>query len=122
MNPGDLRYTFTDESGVEQTIVVPGSYLKDARKKGLSTKQGMRAYLYDQGYLSEQPDMTPSASSKKTRTRKPNDTKRQLITDLAEMLAAKAEYATILNPERIVQCKIGDDIYEFTLVKKRPAK
>lgn len=56
-----------------------------------------------------------------TRKRKENPTKRDLISNMAELLENYGE-TEITNPERTIQLKIGEDIFEITLSQKRKPK
>lgn len=60
------------------------------------------------------------------RERKPNATKAGIITELFKFLAENSDFATenvtILNKERMIGFKIGEEIYELTLVQKRKPK
>lgn len=60
------------------------------------------------------------------RERKPNATKAGIITELFKFLAENSDFATenvtILNKERQIGFKIGEETYELTLVQKRKPK
>ena len=60
------------------------------------------------------------------RERKPNATKAGIITELFKFLTENSDFATenvtILNKERMIGFKIGEESYEITLVQKRKPK
>lgn len=68
----------------------------------------------------------PMVLDNKPRARKENPTKGGIIAELAKFLTENSDYATkeveILNKERQISFKIGDETYELTLVQKRKPK
>lgn len=64
----------------------------------------------------------PTVYKFNTRQRKENTTKSALIADLAVFLAEKAENVQILNKERLISFKIGENDFEITLTQKRKPK
>lgn len=122
MNIGDLKYTFTNLDGAEETVVVPAEVMREGKRAGLNTKLAIQKYLYDLGKIAEDPtegvDTTKPATQRK-RTRKPNDTKAALITAVTNVLATEFGAVNVVNPERQVQVVIDGKTYEFTLVQKR---
>jgi len=60
------------------------------------------------------------------RERKPNATKAGIITELFKFLTENSDFATenvtIMNKERMIGFKIGEESYELTLVQKRKPK
>ena len=60
------------------------------------------------------------------RERKANPTKGGIISELAKFMEEMSEFATesveIVNKERQISFKIGEDTYELTLVQKRRPK
>lgn len=123
MNPGDLKNTFIDKDGNEQTVVIPAEIFRNARKEKISNKVAIDRYLADQGYLDKTAvEETAKAKAPKTRTRKPNDTKRAIINLLVDTVnEAYGEYGAveITNPERQFRFEIDGKTYEVTLVQKR---
>lgn len=120
MNVGDLKYTFTDKANIERTITIPSDVLKAARKEKIPNKVAIDRYLADLGYLDKTAvEETAKAKAPKTRTRKPNDTKRGII-DLLSAAVTEAFGATeVTNPERQFRFEIDGQTYEVTLVQKR---
>ena len=62
----------------------------------------------------------------KPRQRKENPTKGGIIAEIAKFLAENSEFATenveITNKERQIAFKIGEEMFELTLVQKRKPK
>ena len=56
------------------------------------------------------------------RERKPNLTKQEIISFLAEALVEKVENLEILNKERQISFKMAENTYEITLIQKRKPK
>lgn len=120
MNPGDLKNTFVDKDGIERTVVIPAEIFKAARREKISNKVAIDRYLASQGYLDETAvEETAKAKAPKTRTRKPNDTKRAIVDQLVQCMAAAYGTVEITNPERQFRFEIDGQIYEVTLVQKR---
>lgn len=68
----------------------------------------------------------PTVYDFKTRERKSNPTKAGIIAELANFLSEKSEYAVedleIINKERMVAFRIGEERFEVTLTQKRKPK
>lgn len=121
MNPGDLKNTFIDKDGIERTVVIPAEVFRQARRDKISNKVAIQKYLADEGYLEKTAveETAKADAQKKTRTRKPNEQKAQLIEQLTEMLTAAYGPVEVVNPERQVRFEIDGKTFEFTLVQKR---
>ena len=67
-----------------------------------------------------------SADNKRGKVRAENPTKSGIISEIAEFLTEKSQFACehveITNKERQIAFKIGENAYEFTLVQKRKPK
>jgi hypothetical protein len=67
-----------------------------------------------------------SLDGKPKRERKPDDEKRLVIAELLHFCATNAqigaENAEILNPEREISFKIGENLYSLTLTRHRSPK
>lgn len=121
MNPGDLKNTFTDKDGVERTVVIPAEVFRQARREGISNKVAIDRYLASKGYLDETAVEETAKAKKKTRTRKPNETKRKIMDILAQAVADDliTDYIETVNPERQIRFSLEGKIFELTLVQKR---
>ena len=121
MNPGDVKYSFTDKDGNPQVVVIPAEVFRAARRNKISNAVAIATFLAEQGYK-DQSEVEETAKSKqaKTRTRKPNDTKREIMRVLSGAVATVAENGVeIVNEERQLRFTIDDKVYEVTLVQKR---
>lgn len=120
MNPGDLKNTFIDKNGIEQTVIIPAEVFRKARKEKISNKVAIDRYLAELGYLDQTAvEETATAKTRKPRTRKPNDTKRGIIDLLSTTVTEAFGVTEITNPERQFRFEINGDVYEVTLVQKR---
>ncbi len=121
MNPGDLKNTFTDKDGVERTVVIPAEVFRNARREKISNKVAIQRYLASEGYLDETAveETAKADTQKRTRTRKPNDTKRGIIDLLSTTVTAQFGAVEVTNPERQFRFEIDGKTYEVTLVQKR---
>lgn len=120
MNPGDLKNTFIDKNGIEQTVVIPAEVFRNARREKISNKIAIDRYLAEQGYLDQTAvEETATAKARKARTRKPNDTKRAIIDQLVDCITGAYGSVDILNPERQVRFEYEGKTFEVTLVQKR---
>lgn len=67
-----------------------------------------------------------SADNKRGKVRAENPTKSGIIAEIAEFLTEKSQFACenveITNKERQIAFKIGENVYEITLVQKRKPK
>lgn len=134
-----MKYIFIDTSDIERTIEVPQEYIDRTRRSlNCSVAEACDLYVYDEGYAENEAanELNAKAGTQKKRKgpkRKEDPIKRALINYLQDTLAHDVKIAvdsldhyptnvTITNPERIVQFKIDDDIYELTLSRKRKTK
>lgn len=133
-----MKYTFKYK-GAEKTIEIPDEYIATQKRTlGLSNKEAIDLYLFDEGYAENEfvSEMTEKAkknkaqsvghSKRKAPKRKEDPIKRAMIAFLLDSLInvpqeynLKVECPTVVNPERIISFTIGEDIYELTLSKKR---
>lgn len=120
MQVGDLKYKFTDLNGEQQECVIPATEIRSGRRQGLSNKQAIMKYLFENGYAVEKVDVKMEKKTRKS-TRKPNETKAALIKQLQDAMASNGE-VVVINPERQLQVVIDGTTYEFTLVQKRGKK
>lgn len=132
-----MKYTFTTENGSEKTITIPDEFIARTRAAyGVTHREAIEMYLSDEGYIVnyDVEQLTEKAknvknivqSGKKRKvTRKPDQTKRDLISLLEKVLQSGecgVQNVQVTNIERIIAFSIGDDNYEITLSKKRKPK
>lgn len=143
-----MKYTFTADNGKEKTVSIPDDYIRTNKKNlGLTTKEAIELWLFDNDYIenAEADALTQKAKGTGTRVggaakrkapvRKPDYTKRTLISEIKNSLEGlsiavddagsvlvKVSDISIPNVERIVRFQLGDDTYELTLSKKRKPK
>lgn len=143
-----MKYTFTADNGKEKTVSIPDDYIRTNKKNlGLTTKEAIELWLFDNDYIdnAEADALTQKAkgtgtrvggkSSRKAPVRKPDYTKRTLISEIKNSLeglvlniedagsgSVEVSNISIPNIERIVRFQLGDDTYELTLSKKRKPK
>lgn len=142
-----MKYTFTADNGKEKTVSIPDDYIRTNKKNlGLTTKEAIDLWLFDNDYIenAEADALTQvvlaskgnrhvgGKSPRKAPVRKPDYTKRTLISEIKNSLEGLALDAgsgsvevsniSIPNIERVVRFELGDDTYELTLSKKRKPK
>lgn len=140
-----MKYTFTADNGKEKTVSIPDDYIRINKKNlGLTTKEAIELWLFDNDYIenAEADALTQKAKGanvrvgdtfkRKAPARKPDYTKRTLISEIKNSLEGLALDAgsgsievsniSIPNIERVVRFELGDDTYELTLSKKRKPK
>lgn len=142
-----MKYTFTADNGKEKTVSIPDDYIRTNKKNlGLTTKEAIDLWLFDNDYIenAEADALTQAAlaskgtnrvggkSPRKAPARKPDYTKRTLISEIKNSLEGLALDAgsgsievsniSVPNVERVVRFELGDDTYELTLSKKRKPK
>ena len=133
-----MKYTFKHK-GAEKTIEIPDEYITTQKRTlGLSNKEAIDLYLFDEGYAENEfvSEMTEKAKKNKSQSvrrskrkapkRKEDPIKRAMIAFLLDSLIdvpqeynLKVECPTVVNPGRIISFTIGEDTYELTLSKKR---
>lgn len=121
MNPGDVKYSFTDKNGNLQVVIIPADVFRTARRNKISNAVAIATFLAEQGYK-DKSEVEETAKSKqaKARTRKPNDAKREIMRVLSEAVAPIAENGIdIVNEERQLRFTMDGKVYEITLVQKR---
>ena len=146
-----MKYTFTADNGKEKTVSIPDDYIRTNKKNlGLTTKEAIELWLFDNDYIenAEADALTQkakganvrvggaaSAGKRKVPVRKPDYTKRTLISEIKNSLeglvldvegagsgSIEVSNISIPNLERVVRFELGDDTYELTLSKKRKPK
>ena len=119
MAVGDMKYSFTDLNGEEQRVEIPAEVLRKGKRQGLSNRDSIMKYLFENGFAVEQPKAAAKTSRATSRT--PDKHKQEIIEAIAENLEPFGE-VNIINAERQVQVFIDGDVFEVTLVKKRKPK
>lgn len=119
MAVGDMKYKFTDNNGDLQEVNVPAAVLRSGKRQGLSNKETIMKYAFENGYAVDAP-VLPEKKPRKF-TRKPDTQKQKIIETIAAALEDDGK-VTILNEERQIQIEINNDLFEITLVKKRKPK
>ena len=98
----------------------------NAVDKGLKTQYDFTKEQEKETRKYRQADRKPTAYKFTKRERKPNATKGGLIQEFFEFLKEKSNFSTenvvVLNKERQIGFKIGEDEFELTLVQKRKKK
>ena len=146
-----MKYTFTADNGKEKTVSIPDDYIRTNKKNlGLTTKEAIELWLFDNDYIenAEADALTQAAlaskganvrvggkSLRKAPVRKPDYTKRTLISEIKNSLeglvldvedagsgSIEVSNISIPNLERVVRFELGNDTYELTLSKKRKPK
>ena len=121
MNPGDVKYSFTDKNGDAAVVIIPAEVFRQARRNKISNAVAIATYLAEQGYRDKsEVEETAKAHAPRTKTRKPNDTKRHIVEIIASSLGDHGiNGVEITNVERQLQFQIDGKTYEVTLVQKR---
>lgn len=128
-----LEYTFTNVHGCRQTVNVPREYLvRTVRSLGCSIEEACELYAYDEGYTLDETanELNAKADTQKKRPgpkRKKDPVKCNLVTFLSQNLGAVknedgtlvCDYVSIVDPQRLIQFKIDNNLYELTLSRKR---
>lgn len=142
-----MKYTFTADNGKEKTVSIPDDYIRTNKKNlGLTTKEAIELWLFDNDYIenAEADALTQAAlaskgshrvggaSKRKALVRKPDYTKRTLISEIKNSLeglvldtgsgSVEVSNISVPNIERVVRFELGDNTYELTLSKKRKPK
>jgi hypothetical protein len=113
---------------------------KSIKKLGITKEQAIQMYLEDEGYCenAEQIALTQKAvksgvqkqmakvtsnrKSEKKRERKPDETKEEIIKNLAEFVRTFGENVQIENIGKIVTFTIGEEHFTLNLVRNRQKK
>lgn len=98
----------------------------NAVDKGLKTQYDFTKEQEKETRKYRQADRKPTAYKFTKRERKPNATKGGLIQELYNFLTTGSGFSTenvvVLNKERQIGFRIGEDEFELTLVQKRKKK
>ena len=92
----------------------------------LTEEQAKEAKKYTKAGTKKAPTVYKLDNAEGKRSRKENPTKAGIIAELSKFLAENSENACenveITNKERQIAFKIGENLYELTLVQKRKPK
>ena len=110
-----LRLGNTQEEA-EQAI------LDDRADKETLEMRTMREKAEKAGLLRVQARGEDAYGKKRTRTIKPNLTKREIIQTIAEGMEELPDSMTIINPERQIDFWLDGNHYSLTLTQHRPPK
>ena len=134
-----MRYTFPYKDATK-TVNIPDDWIQKTKiSLRCSTSEAIDMWLCDHDYIENAEQQALNEKAKKNRVlpdvgrktrkppqRKPDETKRELISFMRERLAEleilDVEDIEVTNIERIIAFRIGDDNYELTLSKKRKPK
>ena len=103
------------------TVDIPDDFLKEAKKKyGLTNKGCIELYLSGEGLIDKNQEDIVKTKSKKTRSRKPDETKQMIMRALANCLENEVDLTiNVVNPERLISFVLDGEKFEVVLTKKR---
>ena len=127
-----------------KTIKIPDADIKrSVEKLGITKEKAIQVWLEDEGYLENEEQealekkakenritatvhqaraVNPEKKTQKERVRKDDPTKELIIAETAKFLEKYAENIQITNIGKLISFKIGEDDYEFNLIRKRKPK
>lgn len=140
-----MKYTFIADNGQQKTVNIDDAWIaKQCQLLRISKREAIEMWLSDEGYISNDTvtELTAAAKAngagvtgastrpRKKPERKPDYTKRELISLLVETLddndldleCGTLKNVEATNIERVIAFEIGSDKYELTLSKKRKPK
>lgn len=138
-----MRYT-VDVKGRQKTINIPDATIKEYEKCfELSTEEAIKMYLEEEGYLDnaeldeleekaeknkvsvrgEAKSKTERKKTSKPKVVKVSDTKKELFSKISQFLADTfGENAEILKENKLIQVKIGEDMFKIDIIQQRKPK
>ena len=138
-----MRYT-VDVKGRQKTINIPDATIKEYEKCfELSTDEAIKMYLEEEGYLdnAELDELEEKAEKNKVSVRgesklkterkkaskpkvvKVSDTKKELFSKISQFLTDTfGENAEILKENKLIQVKIGEDMFKIDIIQQRKPK
>ena len=127
-----------------KTIKIPDADIKrSVEKLGITKEKAIQVWLEDEGYLENEEQealekkakenritatvhqaraVNPEKKTQKERVRKDDPRKELIIAETAKFLEKYAENIQITNIGKLISFKIGEDDYEFNLIRKRKPK
>ena len=138
-----MRYT-VDVKGRQKTINIPEATIKEYEKCfELSTEEAIKMYLEEEGYLDnaeldeleekaeknkvsvrgEAKSKTERKKTSKPKVVKVSDTKKELFSKISQFLTDTfGENAEILKENKLIQVKIGEDMFKIDIIQQRKPK
>lgn len=138
-----MRYT-VDVKGRQKTINIPDATIKEYEKCfELSTEGAIKMYLEEEGYLDnaelneleekaeknkvsvrgEAKSKTERKKTSKPKVVKVSDTKKELFSAISQFLSETfGENAEILKENKLIQVKIGEDMFKIDIIQQRKPK
>ena len=138
-----MRYT-VDVKGRQKTINIPDATIKEYEKCfELSTEDAIKMYLEEEGYLNnaeldeleekaeknkvsvrgEAKSKTERKKTSKPKVVKVSDTKKELFSKISQFLTDTfGENAEILKENKLIQVKIGEDMFKIDIIQQRKPK
>ena len=138
-----MRYT-VDVKGRQKTINIPDATIKEYEKCfELSTEDAIKMYLEEEGYLDnaeldeleekaeknkvsvrgEAKSKTERKKTSKPKVVKVSDTKKELFSKISQFLSETfGENAEILKENKLIQVKIGEDMFKIDIIQQRKPK
>ena len=138
-----MRYT-VDVKGRQKTINIPDATIKEYEKCfELSTEDAIKMYLEEEGYLDnaeldeleekaeknkvsvrgEAKSKTERKKTSKPKVVKVSDTKKELFSKISQFLIDTfGENAEILKENKLIQVKIGEDMFKIDIIQQRKPK
>ena len=138
-----MRYT-VDVKGRQKTINIPDATIKEYEKCfELSTEEAIKMYLEEEGYLDnaeldeleekaeknkvsvrgEAKSKTERKKTSKPKVVKVSDTKKELFSKISQFLSETfGENAEVLKENKLIQVKIGEDMFKIDIIQQRKPK
>lgn len=138
-----MRYT-VDVKGRQKTINIPDATIKEYEKCfELSTEDAIKMYLEEEGYLDnaeldeleekaeknkvsvrgEAKSKTERKKTSKPKVVKVSDTKKELFSKISQFLSETfGENAEVLKENKLIQVKIGEDMFKIDIIQQRKPK
>lgn len=138
-----MRYT-VDVKGRQKTINIPDATIKEYEKCfELSTEEAIKMYLEEEGYFDnaeldeleekaeknkvsvrgEAKSKTERKKTSKPKVVKVSDTKKELFSKISQFLTETfGENAEVLKENKLIQVKIGEDMFKIDIIQQRKPK
>ena len=138
-----MRYTVAVK-GRQKTINIPDATIKEYEKCfELSTEEAIKMYLEEEGYLDnaeldeleekaeknkvsvrgEAKSKTERKKTSKPKVVKVSDTKKELFSKISQFLTDTfGENAEVIKENKLIQVKIGEDMFKIDIIQQRKPK